>query len=686
MFKKSSRTKNIRRKVHTTEDDATTVEEVVIQKTATLADKKKKVKKTTLSFEAEEEGDDSFRIKKKTLGPASDWATLDPEMPSTRYDIDTLNQLRQNTPSMSTMKTGDALLHEKFPSTANSTVPTTGIPDASAILVAKKKREQLRKGFVVTEQDDGFIALEDTEEDKTGGRLVREEDEDFGDDGEAELDKYVGGSFTINQGKAKKIDKERKEGLREMILEAEEDLSDADGMGKWEEDMIKHGGAKTQKQENDPFAVPSNYRPARVPESTALPTLTDIMSSLSLATNDLNFSSQQRQQHLAETQMTMNTHQSTEKDLEKEIERASGRYTYFQELAQYVNDLGECLDSKFPELETLEDKVHELFVSETELAITRHEQDSMDDLLLFANINLEEEGQEEVDEFGRVKEWRYSESASRRRREERKKRAAQLLQTEDLTAEEEAEQQGLWTDDEFDDDGKRSDQLNAIETTEIDNLLKEIGDEYRSLEMVKSKFEAWKTTYYEDYQKAFGSLSLPGAFEFFIRLELLTWNPFSDPIEFDSMEWHKTLSEYGVSAEHEDPDTEMLNKVVEKCMTKKIRSLLDTVNGRSSRQMRYASQVLEQLSYYIDTNGKAYKDLAQEFIQILDKQIDRIAKVTETMSLKPDLDPEAKKAKQRLFSSYCKYLKTLALLRRQLPEDLLQPLNHKISRVSSRFS
>lgn len=73
------------------------------------------------------------------------------------------------------------------------------------------------------------------------------------------------------------------------------------------------------------------------------------------------------------------------------------------------------------------------------------------------------------------------------------------------------------------------------------------------------------------------------------------------------MEWHKILSEYGLSSEHEDPDTEMLNKVVEKSMIKKIKSLLDTLNVRSSRQMRCASQVMEQVSYYIDPSEKAYK-------------------------------------------------------------------------------
>lgn len=65
MFKKTSRTKNIRRKVETTDDEPV---EAVIQKTATSSKKKVKSKKSlnALSFaQDEEEGDgEEFQIKK----------------------------------------------------------------------------------------------------------------------------------------------------------------------------------------------------------------------------------------------------------------------------------------------------------------------------------------------------------------------------------------------------------------------------------------------------------------------------------------------------------------------------------------------------------------------------------------------------------------------------------------------
>ena len=78
-------------------------------------------------------------------------------------------------------------------------------------------------------------------------------------------------------------------------------------------------------------------------------------------------------------------------------------------------------------------------------------------------------------------------------------------------------------------------------------------------------------------------------------------------MDFDGMHWHSVLSEYGVSREQADPDVEMLNKVVEKAIIKKVKSLLDTLDAASSRQMRCAAQTIEQITYYVDSEEKAYQ-------------------------------------------------------------------------------
>lgn len=138
-------------------------------------------------------------------------------------------------------------------------------------------------------------------------------------------------------------------------------------------------------------------------------------------------------------------------------------------------------------------------------------------------------------------------------------------------------------------------------------MLEDVGEEFESLEAVKSKFEAWKTRFYDDYNKAFGSLSLPGAFEFFVRCELVSWDPFSESTEFESMRWHTILSQYGITDHGDDADAELLSKIVEKVLIKKVKSMLDTLNIASTKEMRYAAQVVEQISYYVEKHDRAYQ-------------------------------------------------------------------------------
>ena len=48
-----------------------------------------------------------------------------------------------------------------------------------------------------------------------------------------------------------------------MIEEAEDDDEQSEDMERWEEDMMKFGGAKTQSKGFDPYSPPPNYRPAQ---------------------------------------------------------------------------------------------------------------------------------------------------------------------------------------------------------------------------------------------------------------------------------------------------------------------------------------------------------------------------------------------------------------------------------------
>lgn len=57
------------------------------------------------------------------------------------------------------------------------------------------------------------------------------------------------------------------------------------------------------------------------------------------------------------------------------------------------------------------------------------------------------------------------------------------------------------------------------------HMFDDAGDEFRSVRMIKQRFETWKAKYPKEYDEGYGALSMPGIFELFIRHELLHWKP-----------------------------------------------------------------------------------------------------------------------------------------------------------------
>lgn len=85
------------------------------------------------------------------------------EQPSSSYTSEVLESLRKSTPSRPAHIGSMDDVVEKFPNLMTAQVGSTSIPTADAIHAAKKKREQMRKGIVVHEEED-FVALDDVSE------------------------------------------------------------------------------------------------------------------------------------------------------------------------------------------------------------------------------------------------------------------------------------------------------------------------------------------------------------------------------------------------------------------------------------------------------------------------------------------------------------------------------------------
>lgn len=149
---------------------------------------------------------------------------------------------------------------------------------------------------------------------------------------------------------------------------------------------------------------------------TQIPALDEAMQHLDIVSNDLDQIIQEYDTQLTQMEQNKQNLQTAELDLGNDILRSSERYDYFQSLSSYVNDLGEFLDAKFPELEALEKEAHDLIAAKHDIIRKRRWEDDMDDLHEFADVP------EKMDEDERVQ---YQREGFQRRKEERQQRIAE---------------------------------------------------------------------------------------------------------------------------------------------------------------------------------------------------------------------------------------------------------------------
>ncbi|RUP22450.1 nineteen complex-related protein 2-domain-containing protein [Jimgerdemannia flammicorona] len=574
--KKPAKSRNIRRKDHDSPTDMA-VDSVALEIVEPIFEETKKEKKpktkSTLKSVSEEGEEGSIQIKKSAASKRLakerklqlpqhlvpdhlDQATLTP--PSSSYTPEALEQLRNNTPSTpaalkSIVPAADSdtdLTAEKFPTTMGVSLRGAAIPDAGAIHAAKKKRELARQGVKVRdEKEEDFISLDEYlflvvpqtvaslpiqagSSTQVESRLVREEDE-VGDADE-EYEKYVGERMLLGKKAVKEQEKRRKAGVQELIEDAEEtgDDDDDDEMTRWETEAIRKGGVKKKSDISvaaGGFAsAPPKRESAAVPATISAPNLTDVMKRLAVTSSTLHETHRNHSTQLAQIKKDIAEIEAGREELERELERSGKRYNYYQEVRNYVADLGEFLDAKFPELEKIESEYHDIVLGRTNFVAQRRRQDDLDDLCLFADFPQDilttlEEPEGQVDEFGRAITSRNSKAARARRRSERERRRA--LRTEVRGQGGEAEE-GMSTDEDKAGTVQDGGRIEEIRSITLPALFSDVTEDFRTLTAVKSKFETWKSDFYDDYIKAYGSLSLPGAFEFFIRCELVTWSPF----------------------------------------------------------------------------------------------------------------------------------------------------------------
>ncbi|EGN98478.1 hypothetical protein SERLA73DRAFT_123779 [Serpula lacrymans var. lacrymans S7.3] len=641
-----------------------------------LKSKAKRTKlKSKLSFgeEDEEESGDAFQIKKSnlsrklTLGqhPAQALpATLDQATISTRvngapvYDQAYLSELKASTPSDS----------------------DNVIPSESSIIAAKQKRDRLRA--VGPESD--YISLSVTKRDDLPqgphpeSRLMREEDE-LGE-GEDEYAVYTGAQERIALGKKqkKKEASNRRGAMVEMIADAEEE--DEETM-EWEQEQLRRGG-HTAADFMAKAPEKQVYKAAPIPPSTAIPALGPAVDRLAQSLAALTTSHAKNTGTMSSLADELDQLSSRETELRTMINTAEDKRSWFVAFKERIESIATFLDEKFPQLEKLEDEHVSILGERWDMFSQRRRADDEDDLsFVFGILPVQVQPEsDETDELGRIvprsnpavlRRERQGARISRRTRRQSKAPPSQVKQ----------EEEGYSTDSslppsDFEDYRTAMQRL----LTDGQSILSDVrADEFKDPRLGLAKwFGEWRGRFADSYTGAWGGLGLVGAWEFWVRLEVLGWNPFEVSKSLDEFTWYSSLYDYSRPHDKDDeepelgPDGDLVSAMTSTAIVPRVCKLIEggAFDPYSDRDTRRIIDLTEQVEASIGEDNHKFQMILKSVYTVFESAV--IA--TESLLApfiaqnRPAFDPEAVPARQRFLSRRIKLLEAIVRWRKYTRE------------------
>lgn len=235
-----------------------------------------------------------------------------------------------------------------------------------------------------------------------------------------------------------------------------------------------------------------------------------------------------------------------------------------------------------------------------DLIAGRRKEDDEDDLVtVFGSLPREEgEAREEpeLDEFGRAIPKPSIQQLRKERMEYRSIRRAHRLKSRRTTTSEDEE--GYSTDDELprDDETAYTEAVSSIQSRGQEILADVKAEEFK--DPSKGRWGSWRQRYPDLYVNAWGGLGVVSVWEFWVRLELLGWDPISTGHGkgLDQFRWFISLYEFSsqqAAGQQEDLVASMLGSTVVPVLCKMIEEggVVDVYSEKDAR--RFADLVDE---------------------------------------------------------------------------------------------
>ena len=274
---------------------------------------------------------------------------------------------------------------------------------------------------------------------------------------------------------------------------------------------------------------------------------------------------------------------------------------------------------QFPQLEKLEDEHISILKERSDMISQRRRADDADDLSLFLGTlpTPPQPDTEVVDDLGRTVP-RTNPAAARRDRITT--RSARRSHRRAASAQTQTEEEGYSTDSSLPPSDKTdfTTAVNKLSTSTRAILSDVRAEEYKNPSLGLGKwFGEWRNRYADVYTGAWGGLGLVGAWEFWVRLELVGWNPIEDArrTSLDGFNWYSALHEYSrPSVENDEeselgPDGDLVSAMISTAVVPRLCKVVEggAFDPYSNKNLRRMVDLAEQVEASVEKDSQKFQ-------------------------------------------------------------------------------
>ncbi|EOB06192.1 GC-rich sequence DNA-binding factor, partial [Anas platyrhynchos] len=550
------------------------------------------------------------------------------------------------------------------------------IPSAACIESARRKRHLAR-----TQAD--YLPL-----DVSNGHQVsrRRESSDESEDG----------SDMKNLSFAPKM-RTFRERMAEHMVSVSDESSEDEAQMKWEEQQIKKAVKLSQEIYSDASLCKSQPAKPKFDTSVSLPpvSLEIVKKRLTERITSLQDVHCAHQREYEKYMQDIESSKMTVEELEKNSDAALN-YKFYRGMKTYVENLINCLNEKLKYINELELAAHALLQQQA-MAVLKRRQDELK--IESAYIQHLTTGKDKPTNGGLEGDEKMEILKTCEQRRTCRRQVREQSQKAD-------HHEGMSSDDE----------LTPTEVTEFqeskDNILEDsrkifedVHADFCDIRKILLKFQEWKEKFPDSYCDAYVSFCLPKLLNPLIRVQLINWNPLESSTDLAEMPWFRAVEEFSnaenstESKRDDDPDQEVLPRVIEKTVLPKIAAFVQNVwdplsTSQTENLVQLCRNIFEKQVPSKSEGRKAKEDLIKEVVLRMKKSIEEDVFIPlYPKSTVEDKSSPGSKFQERRFWSAVKYacsvfssiqlLSNILLWNGIVQEDMVRDLG--LSKLLNRY-